>query len=105
MTALSPKLTPLDERVLAAAQTPRRARSIAEDMTPKPVGYHPQWCSDELRMRYGRAVEAKLTEVVGVLRGLEHLELVRRSKNGWWTAVRPPDADLPQRVGAEDGAA
>lgn len=100
MTALSPKLTPLDERVLAAVQTPRRARSIAEDMVRTPfAGPRTRW-SHQAQLRYGRAVEAKHMEVVGVLRGLEHLGLVKRSKNGWWAAVRPPDPDLPQRVGA-----
>lgn len=85
--SLTPELTELDRRVLAAVQGPaRRARSIAEDLTPPPYGKPHTWTL-EAQLRHGRAVEVRYLEVLRILRGLEHLGFVTHTDNGWWKAT------------------
>jgi hypothetical protein len=69
---LTPRLTALDERVLA--QLPqdgaRRARDIARDVYRR----------GSLRCA---TTQAEMDELVGILRGLEHIGLVAQA-GGWW---------------------
>lgn len=74
VTALSPQLTKFDERVLAAIPEGKGAR------TRKIV--------DEVHDHYERHTWQSWSiptreDIVGVLRGLEHLGLARHA-NGWW---------------------
>lgn len=70
--SLSPELTPLDRRVLEAVKRqPRRVRDVAEQANKRRPGW--DTVSD-------RDIEA-------ILRGLEHLGHVTRTRNGWWRAT------------------
>lgn len=81
---LTPRLTPLDRRVLAEVQRPRRAVQVAQRIVPRPPNPESGW--PESWERYRLAVDARLPEIEGILRGLERLGYVERTRNGWWRA-------------------
>ncbi len=75
MAVLTPRLTALDERVLAALDPDvgvRLAKVAARVYRP---GRH-----------RAPTTGAELDELAGILRGLEHLGLVRQA-GGWWRRV------------------
>lgn len=80
--ALTPDLTPLDRRVLEAVQTPMQPFYIASGLVRPPSGG-----DAAVWDRYFAAVERQKPEVVAILRGLEHLGLVKRKAGGWWVAT------------------
>jgi hypothetical protein len=73
--ALTPNLTPLDRRVLEAVRRPARAASVTWGIY------------GASRQEFDRVDPARLDEVVAILRGLEHLGLVKRKAGGWWVAT------------------
>jgi hypothetical protein len=81
--ALTPELTPLDRRVLEAVKDgPSQPRGIAQGLVRPPAsGDWALWSS------YWAAVERQKPEVVAILRGLEHLGLVKRKAGDWWVAT------------------
>lgn len=81
MTALEPKLTRLDERVLRLVPEEGcvRARDVA----------HGTWQPGQRTHQPGGsrtpAYERHCEEILGILRGLRHLGYVRYRRGGWWT--------------------
>jgi DNA-binding Lrp family transcriptional regulator len=71
--ALTPNLTPLDRRVLEAVQVQPRHGTVAV----------------AARLNRGKGPWEKTPEqtVHEILRGLEHLGLVKRKAGGWWVAT------------------
>lgn len=106
--ALKPRLTPLDERVLAALEGPTRARTVAEKVYGRPVwrcdvceqfeAREPRsigsrqcwsvgddaWRCDGRRRAAVRLDDDKLREVTEILNGLAAMRLAVRGRGGWW---------------------